>query len=128
MSLPRMRSSELAEVLAMSRDGGGAEEAVAQARAQGMSHVGEAMMNVALALMRETKEGLQQVNAKLDEIAKERREEAREHGGLEVRVATLEGHYKRQQGILYTIIGAVLLSILGFIVRLAISHPDAVPK
>lgn len=128
MSLPKMRSSELAEVLAMSMDGGGAEEAVAQAQAQGMGHVGEAMMNVAMALMRETKEGLQQVNAKLDEIAKERREEAREHGGLEVRVATLEGHYKHQQGTLYTIIGAVLLGILGFLVRLAISHPDAVPK
>lgn len=127
MSLPKMRSSELAEVLAMSRDGG-AEEAVAQAQAQGIGHVGEAMMNVALALMRETKEGLKQVNDKLDEIAKERREEAREHGGLEVRVSTLEGHYKRQQGILYTLIGAALIAILGFLVRLAISHPEAIPK
>ena len=45
-------------------------------------------MNVAMALMRETKEGLQQVNAKLDEIAKERREEAREH------LLTPDGQYR----------------------------------
>ena len=95
---------------------------------EGDQSMGERMVEVAMALMRKVDDRLERMESKLDEIAKERREEAREHGGLEVRVATLEGHYKRQQGILCTIIGAVLLSILGFLARLAISHPDAVPK
>ena len=80
------------------------------------SSTGEAMMNVALALMRDVKEEVGRMNDKLDEIAKERRDEAREHGGLEVRVAGLESAHLRHVKVVCTlfiaIAGALILSKL----------------
>ena len=70
------------------------------------------MMNVALALMRDVKEEIGRVSDKLDKIAEERREEAREHGGLEVRLTTLEASHKRHVGLVYAILSGLGLLAL----------------
>ena len=69
------------------------------------------MVSLAMSLMQEVKADLGRMNDKLDEIAKERRDEAREHGGLEVRVSTLESSHKSTRYLLGTF---VVLSAIGF--------------
>ena len=58
---------------------------------------GEALVNIALGLMREVKEDLKGMDKKLDEIAKERRDEAREHGELEARLRSIEEFRKNSE-------------------------------
>ena len=73
---------------------------------------GEAVMNLALALMREVKDDVAGLRNDLANLAKERREEAREHGALEVRLSTLEVSHKRNLSFLYTILGGLGLAYL----------------
>ena len=63
---------------------------------------GDRMVSLAMSLMQEVKADLGRMNDKLDDIARERRDEAREHGGLEVRVATLEASHKSTRWLLGT--------------------------
>jgi archaellum component FlaC len=89
---------------------------------------GAAMINVAMALMREIKNDLGRMNDKLDDIARERRDEAREHGGLEVRVTTLESSHKVTRGITSMVAATCIVAFLYFLIRIAVSHPDVVTR
>jgi len=90
--------------------------------------MGATMINVAMALMREVKEDVKSMSQKLDDIAKERRDEAREHGGLEVRVATLESSHKAVRGVSFSVAGLITLGVLVWLLKIALLHPEALPK
>lgn len=90
--------------------------------------LGETMINVAMALMREVKEDVKTMSSKLDEIAKERRDEAREHGGLEVRVANLESSHKAVRGVSYSIASVISIGLLVWLLKIAVLHPESVAK
>ncbi len=90
--------------------------------------MGATMINVAMALMREVKEDVKNMSAKLDEIARERRDEAREHGGLELRMATLESSNKAVRGVSFSVGGAITVGVLIWLLKIAILHPESMPK
>ena len=71
---------------------------------------------------------LERMEDKLDEISKERRDEAREHGGLEVRVSTLESRDRATRALVYTVSAAVVVGFLAWLFRLALAHPEVVSK
>lgn len=105
---------------------------------------GEALMNLALALMNEVKNDLgtmksewksemNKMSEKLDKLGDERREEAREHGELEARLKALETFRadteSSQRAIrmlafssLFAAGGALLMGFL----KLAMSHPEVI--
>ena len=82
------------------------------------------IVDIAMALMREVKEDIGRMNSKLDEIAKERRDEAREHGGLEVRLTTLETAHKSTRTVALSVSGVVIVAILVVILKLVILNPE----
>lgn len=90
--------------------------------------MGATMINVAMDLMREVKEDVKSMSAKLDDIARERRDEAREHGGLEVRVATLESSHKAVRGVTFTVAALISAGLLVWLLKIALLHPEAMPK
>ena len=84
------------------------------------------IVDIAMALMREVKTDIGRMNDKLDEIARERRDEAREHGGLEVRITTLEQSHRGTRAVTLTVAGVVIVAILGVILKLVLLHPEVV--
>ena len=82
------------------------------------------IVDIAMALMREVKDDIKGMNSKLDDIARERRDEAREHGGLEVRLTTLETAHKSTRTVALTVSGVVIVAILVVILKLVILHPE----
>ena len=97
-------------------------------RGEGDQPMGERMMEVAMALIRKVDDRLERMEDKLDEISKERRDEAREHGGLEVRVSTLESRDRATRALVYTVSAAVVVGFLAWLFRLALAHPEVVSK
>ena len=81
------------------------------------ANVGDRMVTLAMQLMQEVKTDIGRMNDKLDEIAKERRDEAREHGGLEVRISTLEETHRNTRALVFTLIGAGILGLVGWVIR-----------
>lgn len=90
--------------------------------------MGATMINIAMALMREVKEDLKDMSGKLDAIAKERRDEAREHGGLEVRVSSLESSHKAVRGVSYSVAGILIVGLTLWLLKIAIMHPESISK
>ena len=97
-------------------------------RGEGDQAMGERMMEVAMALIRKVDDRLERMEDKLDDISKERRDEAREHGGLEVRISTLESSHKATRGLVYAILASVAVGFLAWLFRLALAHPEVLPK
>lgn len=97
-----------------------------QVRGDGDEALGTTMINVAMALMREVKTDLGKMSDKLDEISRERRDEAREHGGLEVRVSTLETSHKAVRTVTYSVAGLLIVGLMAFLLRLAVMNPESI--
>lgn len=110
-------------------------------RGDGDQSMGERLMEVALGLMREVKAEVQAVNLKLDDIAKERREEAREAGEISSRVRTLEQalprdartrletlerRHRASAGVAYSVAGAMIMGLLIWVLKMALAHPETI--
>lgn len=87
---------------------------------------GEALVNIALGLMREVKEDLKRMDSKLDKIAEERREEAREHGDLEARLRAVEQAQKSNRALAGTALAGVGIGLFIAFIKLLASHPEAI--
>lgn len=83
---------------------------------------GEAMVNIALTLMRKVDERMERMEDKLDTLSKERREEAREQGASESRLKSLEEfkleHTDDHKWLWRSIVAAVLSAAAALIVSL----------
>ena len=77
----------------------------------------EKVMAMAMQMMEKVDAQLVRVYDKLDEIARERREEAEKRGGMESRLSTLEDTHRSTRALVFTLIGAGILSLFGWIVR-----------
>lgn len=119
-------------------------------RGEGDHSMGERMMEVALGISRDVKEGLQRMEERqgrmedsLKELAEQRRTEAREAGDISARVRTLEnamprdartrletledGH-RRVRGVVFAIAGGLGLYLAYWLLRLAVTHPETLPR
>jgi hypothetical protein len=69
---------------------------------------------IIITLVQETRDELGKINAKLDKIADERRDEARETGKIEVRVSALESSKNRQWVVVSGVVVALAVQwVLG---------------
>lgn len=77
----------------------------------------EKVMAMAMQMMEKVDAQLVRVYDKLDEIARERREEAEKRGGMESRLSMLEDTHRSTRALVFTLIGAGILSLSGWIIR-----------
>lgn len=84
---------------------------------------GEFLINLAMGMIREVKEDIKGVRVQLEDIAKERRDEAREHGGLEVRVSTLESAHKGTRRVAYGVAVSIIVAAIGMFIRMIALNP-----
>ena len=77
----------------------------------------EKVMAMAMQMMEKVDAQMVRVYDKLDEIARERREEAEKRGGMESRLSTLEDTHRSTRALAFTLIGAGILSLFGWIIR-----------
>ena len=122
--VPRMRAEDLAQLL-------GADMAEDKA-------TGHAMINVALALIREVKQDVAAVRTSVEAIANERREEAYEKGKQDQRLDSLEArldahdaqHAKMRTwflGVVGPILVALTIGLAILVVRAMTIHPEMRP-
>jgi hypothetical protein len=119
-------------------------------RGDGDQSIGERMMEVALGISRDVKDGLQRMEDRqvrmedtLKDLAEQRREEAREAGEITTRIRTLEtampwdartrlenleDSHRRVRSLVFTITGGLGLYLAYWLLRLAVTHPETLPR
>ena len=77
------------------------------------------VMQMAMAMMEKVDAQLVRVYDKLDEIARERREEAEKRGGMESRLSTLEDNHRSTRALVFTIMGTAIVGFIGWLAHVA---------
>lgn len=85
----------------------------------------DTLMSTVIGMVREVRDDVRRMDVKLDDIAKERREEAEKTGKFSARLSAVEYNQKSTRNVAGTALaGVIITGILAFIKLLA-KHPGA---